>query len=422
MKQWLGAALLSALAMVTLSCGSTADNDSRPDARPAAAAADPNPAMQDPDQVAWRLFVEAVAPGKGAATTFETWATDADTFNPDPKFPTGRSASLHARVIPALARARGNLRAVRPHLTLEASGIKTLEDVHRNEPTFKFIKDNELYKISGLVAHFGENLQFPKDSVEIKTNWVAVADIPAFTNGKVTPDQVGQYFYVSKDNSNAQWALVAMHVISKEVPNWTWATFESRWNPARCDIIGCHDVFGATVADVPPNPQPNQGYGACDKTDAVTQMFKTASVGAVFANYCLKGSQIDFIDNTGLAIRLGNSVTEAGQVQNSSCMRCHGQASWDKTGSPTGFDFAIGPIDPTVYWQFTGGPPYAGMPGMTRVATSADFVWAIPFCAGPPYQCAPATPPPAAGEAPPAGAPAAPANASEPESVSGNTG
>lgn len=183
-----------------------------------------------------------------------------------------------------------------------------------------------------------------------------------------------------------------MHVISKLVPNWTWATFEHKNNLGRCDIIGCKDGFGAQQAFVPPNAQAGQIYPDCTKTDALKRMISAAKWDPAFANYCLKGSQTDFTDATGLAIRLGNSVTEAGFVNQASCMTCHGRAAFDQTGHATtigGFDpvsgnAPIGPVDPTWY-SAVNGPPYfpmfENMPNLSQVAQQADFVWSIPFCA-----------------------------------------
>ena len=41
-------------------------------------------------------------------------------------------------------------------------------------------------------------------------------------------------------------------------------------------------------------------------------------------SYRLKGSQIDFADHTGFSTVLGNSVTEAGFMNKSSCISCYG--------------------------------------------------------------------------------------------------
>ena len=42
----------------------------------------------------------------------------------------------------------------------------------------------------------------------------------------------------------------------------------------------------------------------------------------------------------------------------------------------------LGPLLPEWYWKFSSQPPiFEGKPGLTRIATAADFVWSIPFCA-----------------------------------------
>jgi hypothetical protein len=240
-----------------------------------------------------------------------------------------------------------------------------------------------------LRAAFGKTLSFPAEAIEVKANWLPVSQIPAFTNNRVTVAQVPQLYHVNTGADGNQWALLSMHIISKFVPNWTWATFEHKFNPARCDIIGCKDMFGAQPPVVHPNQQANQGYPDCTKTPALSAMLQAANLEPVFVNYCLKGSQTDFIDNTGLDVRLGNSVTENGFVDQSSCMTCHGRAAFDQTGQATssaGFNdngtAPLGPLQPSWYWSFTSQPPiFEGMPGLQRVATSADFVWSIPFCA-----------------------------------------
>lgn len=362
---------------------------------PASAQNDPNLAMNQPDELAWTLFIQvntaAQSPQGGNNAVFETWASDIDTFAPNPKFPTTAAPlALRPPVLPRLQRrmlqqSGGLLPAVPPN------PAASLEETRRNEAAFHFIVQNNLYKVSGIMAAFGKTLSFPTDALEVKANWVAVNDIPTFTNGRVTDvSQVPKLYHVNTGSDGVQYALVAMHVISKLVPNWTWATFEHQYNPQRCDIIGCKDSFGAEQPLVKPNGTTNQGYPDCTKTAALNQLFAKATWDPAFANYCLKGSQADFIDNTGLDIRLGNSVTENGFVNQASCMTCHGRASFNTQGqdaSPDGGGFdnngaPLGPINPAWYWAFSSQPPiFEGMPGLQQIATSSDFVWSIPFCA-----------------------------------------
>ncbi|MGH6925615.1 MAG: hypothetical protein ACRED5_17955 [Propylenella sp.] len=348
----------------------------------------PNPALNTPDELSWQLFIEVntSAPGLNNAT-FETWASDTDTFTANPQFPTvATPLALHAPIVPSLGLAAlqesGTLLPAVPPIP----GVG--EETRRNQVAFDFIVNSNLHTKSGLKAAFGEMLSFPIDSIEVKANWLPADRIPRFTLNRVQLADVPTYFHVNTGSDGKSYALLSMHIISKLVPNWTWATFENTYNPGRCDILGCRDSFGAVSPVVQPNATQNQGYPDCDKTPALTALLKAASIDRAFVNYCLKGSQTDFTDNTGLDIRLGNSVTESGFVNQSSCMTCHGRAGFDANGDATssaGFDTngaPLGPIQPTWFWSFSGTPPiYQGMPGLTRIGTSADFVWSIPFCA-----------------------------------------
>ncbi|MET4156311.1 thiol-disulfide isomerase/thioredoxin [Bradyrhizobium sp. I1.8.5] len=354
---------------------------------PATAQSTPNPAMNSPDQLAWQFFIQVNTLAGGNNALFETWASDTDTFNPNPQFPTAPAPlALRRPVVPNLGRlaqqrAGKLLQAIPPGV-----GEGVLEETRRNKDAFDFIVQNNLYKLSGLRAAFGKTLSFPVAAMEVKANWKLVSEIPAFTGGRVTLADVPKFYHVNTGADGQQYAFLSMHIISKAVPNWTWATFEHKFNPARCDITGCHDSFGAQTNPV--NPQPGQGYPDCVKTPALAAIIASADWDPAFANYCLKGTQADFVDSTGLDIRAGNSVTEQGFVDQSSCMTCHGRAAWDNTGAATtggGFDnngAPLGPIQPNWFWSFSAQPPiFQGMPGLTQVATSADFVWSVPFCA-----------------------------------------
>jgi hypothetical protein len=350
---------------------------------------DPNSAMNSPDQVAWELFihVNTKAGLTGNNATFETWASDTDTFTANPQFPaTPGPLVLRQPIVPLVGReaiqeSGALLPSVPPNPNIG-------EETRRNKVTFDFIVQNNLFKVSGLRAAFGKTISFPKDSIEVKANWLPVSDIPQFSLNRVTLADVPKVFHVNTGSDGKQYALVAMHVISKLVPNWTWATFEHQLNPARCDILGCKDNFGAAQPLVKPNRQANSGYPACAKTAALTTLITAAKWDPAFANYCLKGSQTDPVDSTGLDVRVGNSITEDGFVDRASCMTCHGRAGWDRNGKATsnaGFDGGLAPLGPTNpawFWSFSASPPiFEGMPGLTQTGTSADFVWSLPFCA-----------------------------------------
>jgi hypothetical protein len=356
-----------------------------------AAAQDPAPPVNQPDMVAWQLFTQvnryAATPGNNNAL-FETWASDPDTFTDNPVWPSA-GATPKALIASVLAHGKSVARArvaVAPPVSSCAANWQPGnppcigEEVRRNRPAFDFIVQNNLYTAAGLVAAFGTPLSFPIDAIEVKADWIPVAELPSW-NG-TDPNQVNALYHVNTvpdPNGNpVGYALVAMHLISKQVPNWTWATFEHWKNPGRCDLIGCSDNFGAVVPQVAPNPQPNQGYPLCAKTGALLAMFSGAGLSALWQNYCLKGTQTDFTTATGVTTLLGNSVIEglnAGvPVNQSSCMTCHATAAFNAQAQPLSVGLTSNQVGvPQPAWFGQGPTAYQ----------QSDFVWAIPLCAVP---------------------------------------
>src|SRR5262249_10524115 len=203
-----------------------------------------------------------------------------------------------------------------------------LEETRRNKAAFDFIVNNNLQKVSGLQKFFASHLAghkpltFPADAIEVKANWFPVqrpsdpskSGIPGYTG---SPADAGKVYHVNTASDGKQYALVALHVISKIVPNWTWATFEHQNNPGRCEYIGCRDSFGTTLTYIQPdttipdstdpsykNPKNNPvPYPPCTKSDALKQLFSAAKIDPSFQFYCMKGSQTDFVDATGMPVR-----------------------------------------------------------------------------------------------------------------------
>lgn len=455
MKKILTFALVPAVALATATMLS-----SQPRGGPILVPPVPNPAMSAPDQTAWNIFIQAVRPPAPAGpvrarlprTSFETWPSDAATFSKNAK-PIRVSPITAQTVMPpdqldlrppvlpnADAPAPGATHAAAAARRAVDRGIQTpasasqapifnptppgvadngcdpsgdpgffepacdkgaQEEVRRNPAAYNYIIANQLNSRAGLARAFRNNMtiNFPVDAVEVKTNWIPVSLLATYYPG-VPQNQ----FFTATDmvptpagTQPVAYALIAMHVISKQVPNWTWATFEHQGNRGRCDFLGCKDLYGAVDTDVPPANNPDgsgQGtvYANCTKTAALLNAFRAARVDPVFTNYCLKGSQADFTDNNGLAVRVGNSVTENGFVPQASCMTCHGSANINAKGyATTGFGFIgsggqsngqVGPINPLFYYNQSGGRAYyEDQQGLARIAIGADFVWSLPFCA-----------------------------------------
>jgi hypothetical protein len=364
---------------------------------------EPAPAINNPDKVSWELFamVNKSVPGVNSNVLFETWASNEDTFQQNPKFP---GASAPPNCAPAQVAALTTALPQQPPITpaaspkiLNVSALVALaprvsglqphvlpggtQESRRNRATFDFIFCNKLFTRAGLRVAFtaGQPISFPIESMEVKADWVPV-------DNRSPSD-----FYINTASDGKRYALVAMHIISKQVPNWTWATFEHKDNPGRCDFIGCRDSFGAVVQTVEAHDAPGGRYDPCVKTTAAKKLFTDNGLPALWQNYCLKGSQVDFVTATGLPVRLGNSVTEDGFVDTSSCMTCHSRAAVNARGRGT---TSAGFLDPPIPAVCPGGPQQScspngapnpawfwnnpGQPTQSLLALQTDFIWSIP--------------------------------------------
>jgi hypothetical protein len=350
---------------------------------------------QSSDQVGWETYVQVTAPSgiPGSQNVeFETWATDEDIYvtNP-PKWPVAPSAKLlHQSVLGLSLPGRIEPFVINPG---GCGGVQNAaagkfpadacmgEEVRRNWASFQYIVGNNLFTKAGLAAAAQKNfvVALPADSIEVKAEWVKVSALKTWLknalNKELSDDQVKALYHVNtvdEPGGKTDYALVAFHFSSKQIKNWVWSDFEHELSPGRCDDTGCHDSFGAQIKDVPAknsgDTNANQDYGSCIKSDAVELMMKNAGTGSQWRHYCMKGTQIDFVNQGGTASLLGNSVIEriaAGiPIPKSSCITCHAFASFKQDGKsgslPSGAK-AIGAFDP------------ASLEGRTQY----DFIWGV---------------------------------------------
>jgi hypothetical protein len=98
-------------------------------------------------------------------------------------------------------------------------------------------------------------------------------------------------------------------------------------------------------------------------------------------SYRLKGSQTEFTGPTGTRTRLGNSVTEGGFVNSSSCITCHARASIAAKGSiPPALSVFMSRASETGYLESANGTPNPSWYADSRqpavpIAQQTDFVW-----------------------------------------------
>ena len=236
---------------------------------------------------------------------------------------------------------------------------KDPEFVLRNKAAFSYIVDNCLWYREGLnrgcalpsqTPNPVTVIDFPSKSIEIKARWSRI-------DGKPTGKYYWRYF------GETPYMLVGIHVITKTIKFWTWATWEYVDNFDRCYKTGCFDSFGVTPDEVVPSTQPHVQYPGDRLTPALLKLFKEQNLGPGWRNYRLKGSQVNF----AFRPMLGNSQMETNIPDSASCISCHRKASFDKDGC---FPRYLG-----LNGSLGKGP--IGLVNVPDGYTAADFVWAF---------------------------------------------
>lgn len=343
---------------------------------------------QNSDEFIWRLLAQFAAPvyrTRPSPVVFETWASDKDVFSTTPRWPDPDDPKRFQRSL--LDRGKESENA---HATIDVpcaqpgnatiGGFPTrgrhhciAEEVKRNRPQFDYIVQNNLNTQAGLSRAFASNLAIvmPDSAVAVKGDWVPVQTLLEWIPSLTSLDSIRRVYYTNTSEGQ-EYALVSLHVSSRQNANWVWGTFEHRMNPGRCDDLGCYDTFGAVVRAVAPNhARTNTQYGACEKTARLRAVMAQAHLSPVWENYCLKSTQVDYTAPDGTPYALGNSVIERivgnGTVAASSCIGCHVYAAFNASGA----------ADSTAAAMLTYNP--TGRPDSTvlRNARQFDFMWGV---------------------------------------------
>ncbi|MBY5884588.1 hypothetical protein HFN49_00030 [Rhizobium leguminosarum] len=259
------------------------------------------------------------------------------------------------------------------------------QEVRQNRFTYEFIISNEMYHRGGLEALLAKaqvnssrsQINFPNGAKEVKAQWYPIteADKPRYLWREVK----------NGDGSATAYGLVALHIITKDLPNWFWADFghvdcevqKGACDPASLKKFLGDDFFQEEAKTVAVDPT-TRGAAAPKGSNGV----RSETVGTLWQNYILRGTQTEFATGFGRATILSNPVIENG-FQNSSCMSCHARASVGarKVGSagvPSSLLNTLSPGDPTL------GVPDAALfgaaPGQDSINyLQTDFIWSAPF-------------------------------------------
>lgn len=351
-------------------------------------------AANDPDCYAWRLFVALNWPanstqcaadqsrklGDTGMTVWESWRSKYETYldkadEPPPwaqacATPTSKILAPTAQILASLQQqtvSQINSGAM-PQFLPPSDKFSTAadEEVRLNKETYEFIREKRTYDLNEqerLAQQGLTTLVFPLNAKEVKAHWLEIAetDKPRYHwtnyNGKV-------------------YGLVALHLITRDMPRWFWATWEhvdnaKRWpdkffknrdepGPFRGWVVASVDTI-ACEGERPDCGKIPGGFGL---------------QGTKWENYRLRGTQTDWVDHRGKPTILVNSKIEGGFDQRSSCISCHSLAVKGATGrampiniAPFGVDELgllkgyVGSVPP----QLFDGQRYLGL----------DFVWSL---------------------------------------------
>jgi hypothetical protein len=201
------------------------------------------------------------------------------------------------------------------------------EEVRENGATEDYIAGTFLWNRFGQqqAALNRDNIQFPAASVEIKADWIQLSSIGLDCAN--LPLGFTDTIHVEFINGHC-FGLAGMHVISKLIDKWIWATFEPQnliTNPARCQVLGCTDAFGS---------RPVTTHGEFTQlSPTLERMMDAANLAPVWKNYRLDGVQTDYLAPK----LLGNSIIEGENagvpLTQSSCISCHAASAVKNDGT-----------------------------------------------------------------------------------------
>lgn len=356
--------------------------------------------------IAWSLFLEAMAPA-GGSLTFETWTEQCQLNSDMVGCPSNGSVvagndklrRLHGSVFSQAKKITGNecsamtatpIGGYPPPSNLTQNAVYC-EEVFVSPAEAAFVKRNLTTLVSqqtygkprnGTINFPGTGTNDPRldlDSLEVKVDWVPAT---SYSNPTFACPDPTKHLYTETINGTC-YALAAVHITSKVMPNWLWATFEPNndvTNPNRCDpkLYGaCLDIWGTTSG------RPYGKGQTAQQSPELHQAMAEVHLNPAFNNYFLTGVQTQFVDNSGKPILLGNSFIEFNQgvpPGKSSCITCHQYASFDGKRPPQGApenNFGVPPYGwPSVGYACNHNQNESCTPAIPN-ATTQDFSWLL---------------------------------------------
>jgi hypothetical protein len=308
------------------------------------------------EETAWRLWVASTCPVNQSVypyVVWENWIEQAQMYPLNPanvlQIPaalapsTSASRSLQPSQL-AIAKNPGLLTMVPGLLGAANQNCNTAQAPPQNQPKLiiceearlngsaqDYITGTAMWNRNGQkqIAASQGVIQFPSPSIEIKADWIELSTIGFDCTN--LPASLTQSVHVETINGNC-FAVAGIHLISKLVNQWIWATFEPQnltTNPFRCQVLGCSDSFGSV-------PARTRG-SFTTPTPRLQTLMNNAQLAPEWKNYRLDGVQIEFVHPDGKPTLLGNSIIEGENVgmnlKQASCISCHSLSSVKSDGT-----------------------------------------------------------------------------------------
>ena len=344
------------------------------------------------NETAWQLLVAATCPVNPTQYPFvvwENWLEQAQMYPADPSkglfvpnssvlaqppthllhespFALARDPSLATVVEGLLGGADQNCnKAKKP--PKDQPKLIICEEVRLNGAAEDYVAGNNFWNRAGqtAAATSHDDIQFPAPAVEYKADWIQTSSLidlsskqPFSSNCSKLPKGFAQSIHVEMINGNC-FALAGMHLISKLLDQWIWATFEPQFsttNPFRCKVLSCIDTFGST-------PAMSTGFPT-QQTARLKSLMVAADLAPEWFNYRLDAVQTGFF-RPGLS---GNSIIEGENVgmplSQASCISCHAVSSIKNNGTDG-------------ITLLTTNPVGVPKPLPSKAWIRRDFVWSL---------------------------------------------
>ncbi len=266
-------------------------------------------AGNDPDLFAWLMFLYINCPSGDTppSAIWETWKPNYAVYLPGGATPDPWGAPLPPRMLSADPEISG-------YKLLDDNGNPALYEIRMNKDTFEYIVSRQLYSRAGQLAFFnapstdpvGAPVVFPTAALEIKAVWLILEQNDPRASRYYTT--TAQYVDENGDTQTVFVGLSGLHITSKVLPNWLWATFEQVDNQT---VTPAPAVYPVTPTAQTLN---DEVHAAIDPQ-------------SVWQYYNLRGTQTTFTDANNQPTLLANTLIETDFQKSSSCITCHALAS-----------------------------------------------------------------------------------------------